>query len=102
MGADHIESIGVDQIDPGRARIVDGDTIAAVIDHKPEKIRIVGIDSPESVDPRKPVEAFGKEAAEHLKAITDGSELILEWSDDKMKRDRYGPLLAYVRKWGRG
>ena len=58
-------------------------------------MRLIGIDTPESVDPRTPVECFGKEAAAHLaELIPVGTDVRLV--RDVEARDRYGRLLAYV------
>jgi micrococcal nuclease len=44
-------------------RVIDGDTIAVSIDGKETKVRLIGVDTPETVHPQKPVERFGKEAS---------------------------------------
>src|SRR3989338_7017240 len=54
------------------SRVIDGDTIEATIHDKLEKIRLIGIDTPETVDPRRPVQCFGREASEHLKKLIEG------------------------------
>jgi len=48
-------------------KVIDGDTFEVYIDGKIEKVRMIGINTPETVDPRKPVECFGKEASDILK-----------------------------------
>lgn len=82
----------------GRAevvRVVDGDTIVVRIDGQEEKVRLIGIDTPESVDPRKPVECFGKEASRHTsELLPEGTQVRLV--RDVEARDRYKRLLAYV------
>jgi micrococcal nuclease len=84
--------------EPGAAtvvRIVDGDTIVVGIAGGDEHVRLIGIDTPESVDPRRPVECFGKEAAARTaELVPPGSEVRLV--RDVEARDRYGRLLAYV------
>jgi micrococcal nuclease len=81
-------------------RVVDGDTIQVEISTPPagiasvEKIRLVGVDTPESVDRRKPVQRFAKEASNYVKARLMGKSVFLAF--DKDLRDRYGRLLAYV------
>lgn len=81
---------------PVVARVVDGDTlVVAMPGAGDEKVRLIGIDTPESVDPRRPVECFGKEASARLAALLPvGTEVRLE--RDVEGRDRYGRLLAYV------
>lgn len=75
-------------------RVADGDTI--VIDYygSKEKVRFIGVNSPESVKPNSPVEPYGKEAAKFTRKNLDGKYVTLEFDVDK--RDKYGRLLAYV------
>jgi micrococcal nuclease len=86
--------------DPGRAevvRVVDGDTIVVAIAGVDERVRLIGIDTPESVDPRSPVDCFGLEASAAAKALLpEGTEVQLV--RDVEARDRYDRLLAYVYK----
>lgn len=72
-------------------RIVDGDTIE--LDNG-EKVRYIGINTPESVDPRRKVECFGKEASLYNKDLVEGKmvRLVKDLSD----RDKYGRLLRFV------
>lgn len=87
---------------PVVVRVVDGDTlVVAVPGTGDEKVRLIGIDTPESVDPRRPVECFGKEASSRLaELLPEGTEVRLE--RDVEGRDRYGRLLAYVYRAGDG
>ena len=76
-------------------RIVDGDTVVVSLGGVDEKIRLIGIDTPESVDPRRPVECFGKEATAHInELIPPGTSVRVE--RDVEARDRYDRLLAYL------
>jgi micrococcal nuclease len=76
-------------------KITDGDTIHVEIGGGDETVRLIGIDTPESVDPRSPVECFGKEASAHLaELIPVGTAVRLV--RDVEARDRYDRLLAYV------
>jgi len=81
-------------------RVVDGDTIIVQFAHPPagldssERLRLIGVNTPESVDPRRPVERFGKEAAQFLSRLLDGKAVLLAF--DHSTRDQYGRLLAYV------
>ncbi len=76
-------------------RIVDGDTLVADIAGSSERVRLIGVDTPESVKPNSPVECFGKEASAHLAdLIPPGTPIRLE--RDVEARDRYDRLLAYV------
>ena len=75
-------------------RVVDGDTIAVDVDGTLERVRYIGMDTPETVHPRKPVECFGKEASAKNAALVGGKRVRLE--RDVTDRDRYGRLLRYV------
>ena len=72
-------------------RVVDGDTI---IVSGVGRVRLIGVDTPESVDPRRPVEFFGKEASAFTRRLVDGQRVRLEY--DWEGTDRYGRTLAYV------
>jgi micrococcal nuclease len=76
--------------------VVDGDTIEVrMASGRHERVRLVGIDTPESVDPDRPVECHGPEASAALAGLLpEGTEVRLE--RDAEARDRYGRLLAYV------
>lgn len=76
--------------------VIDGDTIQVNIDGKKETIRLIGIDSPETVDPRKPVQCFGKEASEKAKSLLSGKSVRLESDPTQGERDKYQRLLRYV------
>jgi len=72
--------------------VVDGDTIhAALAGGKEEKVRFIGVDTPEST---REIEPYGKKAAAYTKKRLDGRKIWLEF--DVEKRDRYGRLLAYI------
>ena len=80
-------------------RVVDGDTIVVTIDGRDEKVRLIGVDTPETVDPRKPVQYFGKEASSFTKRMATGKTVRLELDQASAvtgHRDKYGRLLAYV------
>lgn len=73
-------------------RVVDGDTIEI---EGGEKVRYIGMDTPETVDPRKSVQCFGKEASDKNKELVEGK--IVELEKDISNTDKYGRLLRYVR-----
>ena len=75
-------------------RVVDGDTL--VVDG--EKVRLIGIDTPESVKPGTPVECFAKKASAFTRQLVNHRRVRLV--TDVEKRDRYGRLLAYVYRRG--
>ena len=72
-------------------RVVDGDTLLLDGD---ERVRLIGIDTPETVDPRRPVQYFGKEAAAFTRRMAEGKRVRLDY--DQERTDRYGRTLAYV------
>ncbi len=74
------------------SRITDGDTIEA--DGK--KIRIIGLNTPETKDPRKPVECFGQEPSLRISQIIGSNGLILEYDPTQDQIDRYGRHLMHV------
>ena len=59
-------------------------------------IRVIGIDTPETVDPRRPVQCFGAEASARAHALLDGKSVSLEFDPSQGREDRYGRTLAYV------
>lgn len=75
-------------------RVVDGDTIEVSLNGKTEKVRLIGVDTPETVHPTKGVEPYGKEASDFTKTQLNGQTVSLEF--DVQERDHYGRLLAYV------
>lgn len=77
-------------------KVVDGDTIDVLIDGKTERLRLIGINTPETVDPRREVECFGKEASNKAKEILDNQFVVLENDTTQSERDKYGRLLRYV------
>lgn len=77
-------------------KVIDGDTINVGINGKTETLRLIGIDTPETVDPRKPVQCFGKEASNHAKQILSGKLVKLEADPTQGERDKYKRLLRYI------
>ena len=75
--------------------VIDGDTVDVELGGRTERVRLLGIDTPESVDPDRPVECHGPEASAFTHGLLpDGTAVRLE--RDTEARDRYGRLLAYV------
>jgi endonuclease YncB( thermonuclease family) len=72
-------------------RVIDGDTIAV---QGVGSVRLIGVDTPETVDPRKPVQYFGKEASEFTRRLAEGKTVRLEF--DWQQTDKYNRTLAYV------
>lgn len=77
-------------------RVVDGDTLDVVIDGQVERVRLIGVDTPETVDPRKKVQCFGAEASAELKRLVEQQIVSLEFDDSQGRSDKYGRELAYV------
>jgi micrococcal nuclease len=73
-------------------RIVDGDTIVVAGD---ETVRLIGIDTPETKDPRRPVQCFGAEATRRITELIPAGEAVV-LVRDVSDADRYGRTLAYV------
>ena len=87
---------------PGRpalvVRVIDGDTVEVRFRGGLERVRLIGVDTPETVAPGEPVECFGREATAFTRRWLEGRRVRLEL--DVELRDRYGRLLAYV--WAGG
>ncbi len=77
-------------------RVVDGDTIIVAMPGGTEKIRLIGINTPETVDPRKSVECFGKEASRRTHELIEGRTVRIEADAKAGDRDKYGRLLRYI------
>jgi micrococcal nuclease len=74
-------------------RVVDGDTVH-VSDGR--TLRLIGMDTPETVDPRKPVQCFAREASARAHQLLDGATVTLEYDASQGRTDKYGRTLAYV------
>jgi micrococcal nuclease len=75
-------------------RVVDGDTISVRLDGRDERVRYIGVDTPESKKPGAPVECFALRAARENERLVEGERVRLV--RDVQERDRFGRLLAYV------
>ena len=87
------------QLTPGYYRVAsfeDGDTITVDMDGKEERIRMIGVDTPETQDPRKPVQCFGKAASGFTKQLIGNQPVRLEADALSDNRDRYNRLLRFV------
>jgi micrococcal nuclease len=79
--------------------VVDGDTIQVTLpDGARARVRLIGVDTPETVDPRRPVQCYGAEASAWTRARLLGQPVELE--RDVTERDRFGRLLRYVWQGG--
>src|ERR1700742_1126862 len=75
-------------------RVVDGDTLRVRLGGREERVRYIGVDTPESVKPGTPVQCFAKAASAANKRLGPGRAVKLV--RDAETRDRYGRMLAYV------
>ena len=75
-------------------RVIDGDMVKINYNGKATNVRLIGVDTPETVHPSKPVEAYGKEASNFTKNLLQGESVYLRFDIDKT--DKYGRLLAYL------
>lgn len=77
-------------------KVIDGDTVELRFPgREPEMVRLLGIDTPETVHPNRPVECFGPEASTRAtELLPTGSQVLVQ--RDAEARDRYGRLLAYL------
>jgi micrococcal nuclease len=66
------------------------------LDGQSVKVRLIGVDAPESVDPRKPVERFAHESVEFLRGLVEGKRVRLTYEPAGARIDRYGRTLAYL------
>jgi micrococcal nuclease len=76
--------------------VVDGDTLKIEVDGQAETVRLIGIDTPEVVDPRRPVQCFGREASQKAKDVLLNQRVRLVADATQSERDKYGRLLRYV------
>jgi micrococcal nuclease len=83
------------------ARVIDGDTIVVALGGRDERVRLIGVDTPETVSPVKPVQCYGKQASQHTKSLLPPGTLV-RLVRDVEGRDVYGRLLAYVYRQSDG
>lgn len=77
-------------------KVVDGDTVHVDRSGQTLKIRIVGIDTPETVHPGKPVQCYGPEASRRAEELMGGKTVGIEYDDSQGRLDRYGRTLAFI------
>lgn len=79
------------------SKCVDGDTFKVTLNKKEYTVRMLAVDTPESVHPTKGVEYYGKEASEYTcQMVKNAKKLVLEYDENSDKEDKYGRLLAWV------
>jgi micrococcal nuclease len=77
-------------------KIIDGDTIRVSVRGKSESVRLLSIDTPETKDPRKPVQCFGSEATKKMQTFVNGKYVRLVDDRSQGQRDKYQRLLRYA------
>jgi micrococcal nuclease len=100
LGAAPSQVQGASPVETGTVvRVVDGDTLDVSVPGSPSptRVRVLGVDTPETVDPRRPVQCFGEEASARAKELLPpGQPVTLTVDPTQGRLDRYGRLLAYV------
>ncbi len=76
--------------------VVDGDTLDVAVDGVEQRVRLLGIDTPETKHPQKPVECFGREAAAQAAELLQGQVVLLEDDESQGNTDQYDRLLRFV------
>lgn len=87
------------KLQPGLVTVIevfDGDTISVDIAGHQETVRFIGVDTPETHDPRKPVQCYGETAAAFTAKLLSGQKVRLEADARDSNRDKYNRLLRYV------
>lgn len=77
-------------------RVIDGDTFVASVGGSNVTVRMIGIDTPETVHPSISVQCFGKEASERLASLINQKSVVLSIDPTQGVEDKYGRLLAYA------
>jgi micrococcal nuclease len=77
-------------------RVVDGDTLVIDRGNGDERVRLVGVDTPETVAPNAPIECYGPEASAYVTDLLAGATVSLDPDPSQADADRYGRLLRYV------
>lgn len=78
------------------ASVTDGDTIKISLNDTTKTVRVVNINTPETVDPRKPVQCMGVEASAKMSELVLGKKVVLQVDPTQQNKDRYGRLLRFV------
>jgi len=76
-------------------KVIDGDTVDVSMNGRTERIRLIGIDTPETKKPNTPIQCFGPEASKHTKELLPVDTPVLVQRDVEA-RDPYGRLLGYI------
>ena len=92
--SDEPEVFGIEGERAYVTKVVDGDTVQVLIGNSKFTVRLLGVDTPETVDPRKSVQCFGKEASNEAKKLLTGKEVILQ--KDVSDTDLYKRWLRFI------
>lgn len=76
--------------------VVDGDTLKITYNGVKESVRLIGIDTPETIHPTEAVQCFGQEASQKMKDLVEGKDVRIMFDNSQGLRDKYGRLLLYV------
>jgi micrococcal nuclease len=107
LGTALVSTVGLAQDKPSAAapspvalveRVVDGDTLVVRLDDQSIKVRLIDVDAPESVDPRRPVQRFARESAAFIRQLVEGKTVRLAYEPAGARIDRYGRTLAYLHR----
>ena len=77
-------------------KVIDGDTVSINISGEKKTLRLVGVDTPETVHPNKPVECFGIEASNYTKELLSDEIISIEYDSSQGEVDKYGRTLVYI------
>ena len=77
-------------------KVIDGDTVSININGEKETLRLIGVDTPETVHPNKPVECFGIEASNYAKDLLSNKIISVEYDQSQGEVDKYGRSLVYI------
>lgn len=101
LGSGALPATGPSEDGTGRVvRVVDGDTIHVDVGGRRERVRYIGVDTPETKKPGTPVQCFGRRASAENERLVKGRQVRLVAGAEA--RDRYGRMLAYVYRVGDG
>lgn len=78
------------------SRVIDGDTVVVRRRGRELTVRLIGIDTPETVHPTEPIECYGPEASSFAQSVLAGRRVFLEFDHSQGRHDYYGRTLAYI------
>ncbi|MFL6182005.1 MAG: thermonuclease family protein [Actinomycetes bacterium] len=78
------------------SRVVDGDTVEVSKGGRELTVRLIGIDTPETVHPTEPIECYGPEASSFASRVLNDRRVLLEFDPSQGRLDYYGRTLAYL------